>query len=67
MLTRDTITPATAGPVTFVLTASSAGRRILRKKGKLKTTVRFVYTPMGGSPSTQTIPLKLKLKSKPRH
>ncbi len=67
LLTRDTITPANAGPVTFALTASSAGRRILRKKGKLKTTVRFVYTPTGGSPSTQTIPLKLKLKRKPRH
>jgi hypothetical protein len=60
VLTRDTITPTSAGRVTLALTVSGAGRRILRKKGKLKTTVKFVYTPTGGSPSTQSIPLKLK-------
>lgn len=60
LLIRVTVNPTSAGPVTLDLTASKAGRKVLREKGKLKTTVKVVYTPTGGSASSQTVKLKLK-------
>jgi hypothetical protein len=60
LLARSSATAADAGPVTLTLSASKAGRKLLRDKGKLKTTAKIVYTPTGGSASTQTIQLKLK-------
>jgi hypothetical protein len=60
LLKAVSATAADAGPVTLTLTASKAGRKVLREKGKLKTTAKIAYTPTGGSASTQTIKLKLK-------
>jgi hypothetical protein len=60
LLTTVTATAANAGQVTLALTASKAGRKVLKTKRKLKTTANVVYTPTGGSASTQTISLKLK-------
>jgi hypothetical protein len=60
LLVQVSATAAAAGPVTLTLSASKAGRKLLREKGKLKTSAKIVYTPTGGSASTQTIQLKLK-------
>jgi hypothetical protein len=60
LLTQVTASAASAGQVTLSLTASKAGRKVLRQKGKLKTTAKIVYTPTSGSPSSQTLLLKLK-------
>ena len=60
LLSRVTATAADAGQVTLTLTASKAGRKVLREKGKLKTTAKVVFTPTGGTAASQSIPLKLK-------
>jgi peptidoglycan/xylan/chitin deacetylase (PgdA/CDA1 family) len=52
---------AQAGRVTLVIRASKAGKRILRRKGKLKVPVRVTFTPIGGSPTSQTVKVKLRL------
>ena len=61
LLTRISGTRVDEGQVTLPLTASPAGRKVLRAKGKLKTTLKVVYTPTGGSSTTKTVPLKLKM------
>ena len=60
LLKRVSAAAAGAGPVTVTVTASKAGRKVLRERGKLKTTAKIVYTPTGGSASSQTVKLKLK-------
>jgi hypothetical protein len=60
LLSRVSATAADAGQVTLTLTASKAGRKLLRQKGKLKTTAKIVYTPTNGTAASQTIKLKLK-------
>jgi hypothetical protein len=59
-LSQVSATAADSGSVILTLTASKAGRKLLREKGKLKATAKIVYTPTGGSASSQTIKLKLK-------
>jgi hypothetical protein len=51
-----------AGRVTLVIKASKAGKRILRRKGKLTVSVLVTFTPEAGSPDTQTIKVKLRLR-----
>jgi peptidoglycan/xylan/chitin deacetylase (PgdA/CDA1 family) len=53
---------AKAGKVTLVIRTSKAGKRILRRKGKMTVPVRVTFTPLSGSPSSQTVKLKLRLK-----
>lgn len=60
LLAQVSATAADAGPVTLTFSTSKAGKKLLREKGKLKTSAKIVYTPTGGSASTQTIQLKLK-------
>jgi hypothetical protein len=60
LLSRVTATAADAGQVALTLTASKAGRKVLREKGKLKATAKVVFTPTGGTAASQSIPLKLK-------
>jgi peptidoglycan/xylan/chitin deacetylase (PgdA/CDA1 family) len=50
-----------AGPVTLVIVPSKAGMRILKRKGKLKVPVQVTFTPIGGSPTSQTVKVKLRL------
>jgi hypothetical protein len=59
LVARTTASAADAGQVTLTLRASKAGRKVLREKGKLRTTAKIVYTPAGGSPGAQTITVKL--------
>jgi peptidoglycan/xylan/chitin deacetylase (PgdA/CDA1 family) len=49
---------AQAGEVTLTFRASKAGKKILKRKGKLTVPVRITFTPVTGSPAD----LKLKLK-----
>jgi hypothetical protein len=60
LLARVSATAAGAGPVTLTLSASKAGKKLLREKGKLNTTAKVVFTPTGGTAASQSIPLKLK-------
>jgi hypothetical protein len=60
LLALASATAADAGQVTLTLSASKAGRQVLRQKGKLKTTAKIVFTPTGGTAASQTIQLKLK-------
>ena len=56
---------AQAGKVTLVIMASKAGKRTLRRKGKMSVPVHVTFRPVGGSPSVQTVRVKLRLK--PHH
>lgn len=60
LLAQVSATAADAGPVTLTLKASKAGRNVLRRKGKLRTAAKIVFTPTGGTAAAQTIQLKLK-------
>jgi hypothetical protein len=60
LLARVSATVPDAGPVTLTFSASKAGKKLLREKGKLKTSAKIVYTPTGGSATSQTVLLKLK-------
>jgi hypothetical protein len=60
LLGRTSATAANAGEVKLTVTASKVGRKVLRTRGKLKTTAILTYTPTGGSARTQSIKLKLK-------
>jgi peptidoglycan/xylan/chitin deacetylase (PgdA/CDA1 family) len=51
-----------AGEVRLVIEPSKAGKRILRRKGKLKVTVLVTYRPVEASPISQTFKVKLRLK-----
>jgi peptidoglycan/xylan/chitin deacetylase (PgdA/CDA1 family) len=53
---------AQAGKATLVIRTSKAGRLILRRKGRMTVPVRVTFTPLSGSPSSQTVKVKLRLK-----
>jgi peptidoglycan/xylan/chitin deacetylase (PgdA/CDA1 family) len=52
---------AQAGEVTLVIRTSKAGKRILRRKGKLTVPVRVTFTPGVGSPASQTVKVKFRI------
>jgi hypothetical protein len=49
-----------AGQVTLVIRASKAGKRILRRKGKLSVPVRVTFTALTGASTQQTVKVKLR-------
>jgi peptidoglycan/xylan/chitin deacetylase (PgdA/CDA1 family) len=53
---------AEAGDATLVIRASKAGKRILRRKGKMKVPTRVTFTPQSGSPASKMVKLRLRLK-----
>jgi hypothetical protein len=57
---------ATGGPGTIEvpLKLTSAGKRKLREKGKVRVNARITFTPSGGTASSQTAKLKIKKKKK---
>jgi len=55
-----------AGKLKLTLKPSKAALRHLRRRGKLRTSVKLTYTPTGGSARIATRKLTLKLKRKPR-
>jgi PKD repeat protein len=59
---RLTRSVAAAGPVNLTIKPSRVARRVLARKGKLRARVKLTYTPTGGTASTQTRTVTLKLK-----
>ena len=60
-LKRATMPVGVAGQtIRMLLKPTKTARSILNKKGKLKTKAKVIFTPTGGSPSTQIIKAKLK-------
>ena len=53
---------AQAGDATLVIRTSKAGKRILRRKGKMTVPIRVTFTPLSGSAITHTVTVKLRLK-----
>jgi hypothetical protein len=51
-----------AGGVTLVIRASKSGKRILKRKRRMTVPVRVTFTPLSGSPVSQTFRVKLRLK-----
>jgi hypothetical protein len=58
---RSSKSVAQAGRVTLAIRASKAGKRILRRKGKLTVPILVTFTPDTGSPVAQTFKVKLRL------
>lgn len=57
-----TLAPTTSGNFFPVVKPTSAGKKVLKNKGKLKVKLTFSFTPTGGLLSTQTKTVVLKLK-----
>ena len=57
---------AKAGKVKVTLKPTAAGKKVLKKKGKITQKMRITFTPTGGTPksSTKTITIKRKVKKK---
>jgi len=57
---------AKAGKVKVTLKPTAAGKKVLKKKGKIRQKVRITFTPTGGTPksTTKTITIKRKVKKK---
>jgi subtilisin-like proprotein convertase family protein len=55
-----------AGPVKITLKPTAAGKKVLKRKGKLKAKVKITFTPTGGSPrsSVKSVTIKAKRKRK---
>lgn len=62
-----TASPTVPGAVQLTLSPTAAGRKALKKKGKLGFTVELTYTPTGGTATTQTLSGNLNLKLKRHH
>jgi hypothetical protein len=56
----QTITSTSKQQVTLTLKLTKSAKKKLADKGKLKTSVKVVYTPSGGPPASQTAKVKLK-------
>ncbi len=56
---------AQAGAVTLTIRVSKAGKKILKRKGKLSVPVRVTFAPLSGSPSYQTVKVKFRVKVTP--
>jgi hypothetical protein len=57
---------AQAGEVTIVIRASKAGKKLLKRKGKLTVRVRVIFTPASGPSVERTLKVKLRTKHKKR-
>ncbi|MDP9294667.1 MAG: choice-of-anchor L domain-containing protein [Actinomycetota bacterium] len=55
-----------AGPVKVNIKPSKAGKKVLRRKGRLRVKVRLTFTPTNGAPRSQVKSVTLKLKKKKR-
>jgi hypothetical protein len=51
-----------AGVVKVTLKPTAAGKKVLRKKGKLRQKMRITFTPTGGTPNTKTKTITIKRK-----
>ena len=56
--------PVTAGNNELKLKLTKAGKKMLKKKSKLKAKMRFTFTPAGGEPTSVVKTVKVKKKPK---
>lgn len=61
---RVVLSAGKAGTYNLTLKPSGAAKKELRKKGKLRTTLKLTFTPNGGEAKTTTTGVTLKLKKK---
>jgi hypothetical protein len=52
------------GSVTLKLKLTGGGKKLLRKKGRLKVKVKVVFTPTGGTPGAATKSVTFKSKAR---
>jgi hypothetical protein len=52
------------GPVSVTLATTKAAKARLAERGRVKLGVKVTFTPMGGSPATQTLKVKLRKKAR---
>lgn len=53
-----------AGPVKLKIKPTKRGKKILRKKHKLKVKLAITFTPTGGTPNTEVTKITIKQKKK---
>jgi ABC-type phosphate transport system substrate-binding protein len=63
---KVTLTANKAGTFDLTLRPSGAAKRALQRRGSLKVTLQLTFTPNGGTPSTSTTSLTLKLRRQGR-
>ena len=56
-----------AGAVTLKLRPTKAGKKQLRKRGRIKVSLAVTFTPTGGTPNTEISKLTIKAKKKKKH
>jgi ABC-type phosphate transport system substrate-binding protein len=61
---RTVLNASKAGTFSLQLKPSGAAKQLLRKKGSLRVSLVFTFTPTGGEESTTTSSITLKLKQK---
>jgi hypothetical protein len=66
-IVRPASTTASAAGTVDLPVRTKATRKLLREKHKLSVTVKVTFTPTGGTPSSQTRKITLRLKPKKRH
>jgi hypothetical protein len=66
LIARTRVRATKAGPVKVRIRPSTAGKKVLRRKGRLKVKVALTFTPDGGSPKTTVRTVTLKLKKRRR-
>jgi hypothetical protein len=64
LIKKASVTAAAPGVAKLNIKPTGAGKKKLRKKGKLAFKVNVTFTPTGGTAATQTFKGKLKLKKK---
>ena len=50
--------------MTLIIRTSKTGKQLLRRKGKLTVPVGVTFTPVVGSPTSQTVKVKFRLRAK---
>ncbi len=58
---RTVLNAAKAGTFSLTLKPSAAAKKVLRKKGSLKVSLAFTFTPTGGTAGTSSTSLTLKM------
>jgi hypothetical protein len=66
LIKSTTVTATAAGLATLNLKPTGAGKKVLKRKHKLKFKVLVTFTPLGGAAASQTFSGTLKQKPKPK-
>jgi hypothetical protein len=62
LIKKVELTVAKAGTVTIKIKPSSAGKAVLKTKGKVSVKVKVTFAPTGGTPASKTIKVTLKAR-----